>query len=196
LSWPGLTHGCPARFLLVEVHGIDSASVQLVTNHLDRKRNNAVPHQNIVFHGLLKQIPWATFDRLVEQLDTDRDERAIGSKAHLLAMLFGQFCHARSLREIEANLRSHAGKLYHLGGCTISKSALATANTSQATAAVFGGLLSVLMKQLQSGYRRKVGDCIRLIDSTSVRGVSEVLCKKASVIGLRGQRTDPMGSVR
>jgi hypothetical protein len=164
-----LTHGCPARILLEEVHSIDSASVQLVANHLDRKRINAVRHQNIVFHALLKQIPWSTFDRLVEQLDADRDERAIGSKAHLLAMLLGQFCHARSLREIEANLRSHAGKLYHVGGCTISRSALSTANASQAAAAVFGGLLSVLMQQLQSGYRRKVGDCVRLIDSTGVR---------------------------
>ncbi|MHC2273683.1 hypothetical protein ACVME8_000294 [Bradyrhizobium diazoefficiens] len=28
------------------------------------------------------------------------------------------------------------------------------------------------------------------------QGVSEVLCKSVSVRGLRGQRTDPMGSVR
>jgi DDE family transposase len=34
---------------------------------------------------------------------------------------------------------------------------------------VFGALLSALMQQLQAGYRRKVGDCVRLIDSTSVR---------------------------
>ena len=129
-----------------------------------------MPHQTIVFHALLKQIPWATFDRLVEQFDRNRDERAIKSKAHLLAMLLGQFCGARSLREIEANLKSHAGKLYHLGGCTISKSVLSTANASDAAAAVFGGLLSVLMKQLQAGYRRKkASECIRLIDSTSVQ---------------------------
>jgi hypothetical protein len=30
-------------------------------------------------------------------------------------------------------------------------------------------VFSALMKQLQRGYRRKVGDCLRLIDSTSVR---------------------------
>ena len=81
-------------------------------------------HQNIVFHELLKHIPWATFDRLVEQHDADRDDRAVKTKAHLIAMLYAQFCGARSLREIETNLKSHAGKLYHLGGCTISKSAL------------------------------------------------------------------------
>jgi IS4 transposase len=128
-----------------------------------------VRQQNIVFNELLKQIPWATFDRLVEQHDADRDDRAVKTKAHLIAMLLGQFCGARGLREIEANLRSHAGKLYHLGGCTISKSALSTANALRPTSEVFGGLLSALMKQLQAGYRRKVSDCVRLIDSTSVQ---------------------------
>ena len=126
-------------------------------------------HQNIVFHDLLKGIPWAIFDRLVEQHDADRDDRATRCKPHLIAMLLAQLCGARGLREIEANLKSHASKLYHLGGCTISKSALATANGSRAAADVFGGLLSALMRQLQAGYRRKVKDCVRLIDSTSVR---------------------------
>lgn len=151
------------------MHGIDSASVQLVTNHLDTKGINTVRHQNIVFHGLLKQIPWATFDLLVEQHDAGRDDRATKGRSHLIALLLGQFCGARSLREIEAELQSHAGKLYHLGGCTISRSALSTANASRPAAAVFGGLLSALMKQLQVGYRKKIGDCVRLIDSTSVQ---------------------------
>jgi hypothetical protein len=34
---------------------------------------------------------------------------------------------------------------------------------------VFAGLLSALMAQVQAGYRRKIGDCVRLIDSTSVQ---------------------------
>jgi hypothetical protein len=167
-SWPGLSHGCPARFLLDEVHGIDSAWVQLVANHLNSKRISAVPHQNIVFHGLLKQIPWATFDRLVDRNSADWDDRVTKSRPHLIAMLYAQFCGARSLREIEATLKSHAGKLYHLGGSAISKSALSTANASRPVE-VFAGLLSALIAQLQSGYRRKIGDCVRLIDSTSVR---------------------------
>lgn len=40
-----------------------------------------------------------------------------------------------------------------------------------------------------------VGECGAARD-TLAAGVSEVLCKSASVRGLRGQRTDPMGSVR
>lgn len=125
--------------------------------------------QDIVFHALLKQIPWAAFDRLVDQWDGGRDTRAIALRAHLLALLLGQFCGAHSLREIAANLQSHASKLSRLGGCPIAKSTLASANRSAAAADVFGGLLSALMRQLQGGYRRKIGDCVRLIDSTSVR---------------------------
>src|SRR6185437_16762901 len=83
------SHRCPARFLLEKVHDIDSAWVQVVTNHLNSKRINVVPHQNIVFHSLLKQIPWATFDRLVDGHDADWDDRAIKSRAHLIAMLYG-----------------------------------------------------------------------------------------------------------
>ena len=127
-----------------------------------------MPHQNIVFYGLLKHIPWMVLDRLVEKHDADPDPRGLKSRPHLIAMLYAQLFGARSLREIEANLRSHAGKLYHLGGCTVSRSALSTANAARPFE-VFGGLLSALMAQLQRGYRRKIGDCVRLIDSTGVR---------------------------
>lgn len=154
--------------MLEKVHGIDSIQFQLVANHLDTKGIKAVQHQNIVFHGVLKHIPWSIFDRLVEEFSADGDPRGLTTKAHLISMLYAQFCGARSLREIETNLRSHASKLYHLGGCTVSKSALSTANASRPVE-VFGGLLSALMAQLQRGYRRKIGDCVRLIDSTSVK---------------------------
>lgn len=125
-------------------------------------------HQNIVFHGLLKPIPWAVLDRAVEQHEANRDERALQAKPHLIAMLFAQLFGSRSLRDIETSLKSQAGKLYHLGGDTVSKSALSTANASR-PAEVFGSLLSALMAQLQRGYRRKLGACVRLIDSTGVK---------------------------
>jgi hypothetical protein len=128
-----------------------------------------VRQQDIVFRELLKQIPRAAFDRLVNEHKAEKDERQVECKAQLIAMLLGQLCGARGLREIEAILRSHAGKLYHLGGVPISKSALSTANKSSAAAEVFSGLLSELMMQLQAPYRRKVKDCVRLVDSTSVR---------------------------
>ena len=125
-------------------------------------------HHNIVFHGIMKHIPWPVFERLVLEHGADEDDRAMTSKAHLIAMLYAQLSGARSLRDIETNLKSHAGKLYHLGGEAISRSALSTANQSRPVE-VFSGLLSSLMNQLQRGYRRKIGDCVRLIDSTTVK---------------------------
>ena len=65
------------------------------------------------------------------------------AKAHLIAMLYGQFGAAQSLREIEAGLRSHCGKLYHLGGRPASRSTLAEANASRPVA-IFAGVLSAL----------------------------------------------------
>ncbi len=133
-----------------------------------RERIKAVQHQNIVFHGILKHVPWAVVDRLVEEHEPDRDPRGLAAKPHLIAMLYAQFYGARGLREIATNLRSHGSKLYHLGGSAVSKSALSTANASRPVD-VFAGLLSALMAQLQCGYRRKIGDCVRLIDSTGLR---------------------------
>jgi hypothetical protein len=104
----------------------------------------------------------------VEETGADDDPRRIKTRAHLIGMLHAQFTGARGLREVEANLKSHAGKLPQLGGCTISKSALSDANAERPYE-IFARLLSVLMLSLQAGYRRKIGDCVRLIDSTSVQ---------------------------
>ena len=125
-----------------------------------------MPHQNIVLHEVMKYIPWGIHERLVRE--HGGDARGFSDRAHLASMLYGQFAAAQSLREIETGLRSHGGKLYHLGARPPSRSTLAEANASRPVV-VFSGVLSALMKQLQRGCRRKAGDCLRLIDSTSVR---------------------------
>jgi Transposase DDE domain/Domain of unknown function (DUF4372) len=127
-----------------------------------------VQHQNSVFHGLLKHVPWATFERLVAEHGSDGKQRGVTTKVQLIAMLYGQLSGARGLREIEAGLKSHAGKLYHLGGCPVPRTSLADANALR-PAVVFAALFSAMVSQFQRGYRRKLGDCVRLIDSTSVR---------------------------
>src|SRR5260370_42613244 len=85
-----------------------------------------------------------------------------------MRMVYSHFYGAGRGREMGARLRSPASKLYHLGGCPVSRSALSTANASR-PAEVFGGLLLALVAQVQRGYRRKIGECVRLIVSTSVR---------------------------
>ena len=91
--------------MLEGMHGIDSIRFQLVANHLERTRINAVRQQTIVFHDLLKRIPWSVFDRLVDEHRADLDARGVKSKAHLIAMLYAQFSGARGLREIEVIAR-------------------------------------------------------------------------------------------
>jgi len=133
---------------------LDSRSLRI---NWTRERIKAVQHQNIVFHGVLKHVPWSVVDRLVEQHEPDLDSRSLKAKVHLIAMVYAQLHGARGLREIATNLQSHASKLYHLGGCTVSKSTLSTANALRPVE-IFAGVLSALMAQLQRGYRRKIGD--------------------------------------
>ena len=128
-----------------QAHGIDSTRFQKVANQLDRERVNAVRHQNSVFHGVLKHVPWATLDRLVEEHESGRDPRNLQARARLVAMLYAQLSGSRSLRDIETSLKSQAAKLYHVGGARVSKSALATANATR-PCETFAGLLAALMK--------------------------------------------------
>src|SRR5205085_7620781 len=86
--------GCTALILL------DSRSLRI---NWTRERIKAVQHQNIVFHGVLKRIPWMAVDGLEEQDNAKRDPRSLKVKAHLIAMLFAQLAGSRSLRDIETN---------------------------------------------------------------------------------------------
>lgn len=125
-------------------------------------------HQNSVLHGLLKHVPWAAFDRLVAEHDADARVRRLPTKAQFIALLYGQFAGAASLREIETALSSHAARLYHSGGSAVARSTLADANAAR-PAGLFGSLLGQMMAQAGGGLRRKVGEAVRLIDATGIR---------------------------
>src|SRR4030081_2939795 len=90
--------------------------------------SNTMPHQNIVFHGVLKHVPWGRFDALIAEHDADASERGFDTKAHFLAMLYGQLSGATGLREIESGLQIHVDKLYHLGAREAPYSTLRDAN--------------------------------------------------------------------
>jgi hypothetical protein len=125
-------------------------------------------HKNSVLHDLLKRIPWAVFDRLVEEQGADRRVRRLSTKSQLVALLYGQLSQAASLREIEAGLLSHHVRLYHLGAAPVRRSTLADANVLR-PAAVFSELLALMMKQAHRGLRRALADTTCLIDSTGLR---------------------------
>lgn len=129
---------------------------------------NAMPHHNSVMHELLKQVPWAAFDRLVEEHGADARVGKLTTKGQFIALLYGQLAGAVSLREIETALSSHAARLYHLGGAKVSRSTLADANALR-PAALFSDLFAKMAAQASRGLKPKIAEAVRLIDATGVR---------------------------
>lgn len=125
-------------------------------------------HQNSVFHGVLKQVPWHRFDRLVDEHQADKHVRSLTTKSQLIALIYAQLAGASSLREIEAALQSHATKLYHVGGAQLARATLSDANARRPWQ-VFSGLFAYLAGQLTRGLKRKAGEAVHLIDSSSLR---------------------------
>ena len=129
-------------------------------------------HHNSVFHGLTKHLPWSQFERLVAKHKADHRVRRLDSKSQLLALLFGQFAGAESLREIEAGLLSHGNRLYHLGARPAARSTLADANASRPWA-LFAELFAVMAQQASRATRRKLAPEMaqgtHILDATKVR---------------------------
>jgi hypothetical protein len=123
-------------------------------------------HNNSVFHQLLKHVPWAPFDRLVDKHQADRRVRRLTCKSQFLALLFAQLSGAASLREIEAGLRSHTARLYHLGGRCVARTTLADANASR-PAGLFADLFAH-MANASRRTRRRMGDAVRILDATRI----------------------------
>jgi Transposase DDE domain/Domain of unknown function (DUF4372) len=153
--------------LLGKAHGIDSKGVQSCATQLDMKRISAVPHFNTVFRDILKLVPWTEFDRLVKNHGTDDLVRSFTTKRQLLALLYGQLSGAHSLRDIEASMASHQARLYHAGGAAPARSTFADANRDR-DSKVFSALFMHMLGMATRGLRRKMGDAVRLIDSTSL----------------------------
>jgi len=125
-------------------------------------------HQNSVFHGLTKHIPWARFDAIVEKHGADELVRKLTTKRQFIALLYGQFSGSTSLREIVSGMESHETRLYHLGAAAVKRSTLSDANSMRPWQ-VFGELFGVMLQQAHRGLRRTSREAVRLIDSTTLR---------------------------
>ena len=101
-------------------------------------------HHNSVFHDVLKHVPWAAFDRLVETHGADKHVRRLSTKSQFVALVYGQLSGAVSLREIAVGLQSHGARLYHVGAKPVSRSTLADANAKRPSA-VFGELFAAMV---------------------------------------------------
>ncbi len=125
-------------------------------------------HRNSVFHDVLKRVPWTAFERVVDQFGADEGTRSFTSRQHLSALLFAQLSGASSLREIEAAMASHQGRLYHCGAAAPKRSTFADANRAR-DFRVFSGLFEAMLAGASRGFRRKMAHAVRLIDSTGLR---------------------------
>jgi IS4 transposase len=127
-----------------------------------------VTHHNTVLHQLLTTLPWGRFNQAVELHGADRGVRRLDSKTHLTALLFHQLSDTKSLRRLISAFNSHRRRLHHLGCAAISRSTLADANARRPHA-VFSDLLKLLLTRAPQRLGGRAGECVRLIDSTTVR---------------------------
>lgn len=134
----------------------------------DTEKDQAMLHQNSVFHSLLKHVPWHKLDQSVENHGTDKLSRKLSTKRHLIALLYGQFSGTTSLRELVTGMASHETRLYHLGAAPVKRTTLSDANRDRSWQ-VFGDLFTQMLGQAHRGLRRTTADAVRLIDSTSLQ---------------------------
>lgn len=87
----------------------------------------------LVFAQLTEHLPLTTFRRCVARYQGEFRVRSFSCLDQFLCMAFAQLTFRESLREIEACLRAHTVKLYHMGiRCkSVSRSTLADANEAR-----------------------------------------------------------------
>lgn len=90
----------------------------------------------------------------MDEFGTDEGTRSFTSRQQLTALLFAQLSGASSLREIEAAMASHQGRLYHCGAVAPKRSTFADANRNR-DFRVFSGLFEAMLASASRGFRRK-----------------------------------------
>src|ERR1700687_6494167 len=78
---PAQAHGCPVRFLWTRRMALILLYSKRLATFWDTEKDQAMRHQNSVFHGLLKHVPWDRFDRLVEGHGADERVRRLSTKS-------------------------------------------------------------------------------------------------------------------
>jgi transposase len=125
-------------------------------------------HRNTVLYAILNYLPWQTFEKLVLRCESDKHVRTLPTKAHFIALAYGQLAGLSGLRETVTALNSHAAQLYHVGGCEVRRSTLSDANAHRPST-IFEQLFASVMAQAHRGLRQELNQVVRLIDSTPLR---------------------------
>jgi putative transposase len=109
-------------------------------------------YNNSVLSQLLKLLPRHEFEKQANRVDGKRRSDALSRWSQFIALTIGQLGGRRSLRDIEATLRSQGHHRYHLGSQSISRSALGRAN-EQLDYRFYEGLFQSLYRRCMSSTR-------------------------------------------
>ena len=120
------------------------------------------------FGELLKLLPRGSFDRAVEKSGADRYRKSFSCRQQLVAMLYGQFSGATSLRVLAQSWNAHYAHHYHLNCGPIRRSTLADSNAKDSCVPAFQDLASDLMRQAHGQLRREGEELLQLLDSSSI----------------------------
>src|SRR5215510_4512647 len=86
----------------------------------------------LVFAQIMEHLPASTFRRCVARSDGEHKVKHFSCLDQYLCMAFAQLTWRESLRDIEACLRAHSTKLYHLGiRGNVARNTLANANATR-----------------------------------------------------------------
>ena len=86
-------------------------------------------HGKLIFAQAMEHLPHHTLRRCIQRYHGNRHVKRFSCQDQYRCMAFAQLTHRESLRDIEACLRAHSNKLYHMGlRSTMSRSTLADAN--------------------------------------------------------------------
>lgn len=86
----------------------------------------------LVFAQLMEHLPLTTFRRCVARYGGHHKVKRFSCLDQYLSMAFAQLTFRESLRDIEACLRAHGSKLYHLGiRSNVARNTLANANATR-----------------------------------------------------------------
>src|SRR5499427_3815091 len=86
----------------------------------------------LVFAQIMEHLPLTTFRRCVARYDGEHKVKHFSCLDQYLCLAFAQLTYRESLRDIEACLRAHSAKLYHLGvRGGVARSTLADANEAR-----------------------------------------------------------------
>src|SRR5271168_5350657 len=113
-------------FFLVSISTQKARSVRL-RSHFSW---DALMHAGkLIFAQLTEYLPLTTFRRCVARYDGEHKIKRFTCLEQFLCLAFAQLTYRESLRDIEACLRAHREKLYHMGiRSRVSRSTLADAN--------------------------------------------------------------------